>query len=93
MNGGCLLLLYIDLVFTLLDTLSDIFFRTLRTYCLKFQFGFILSHYPMSATDLSSQPGAGWDESQCTAALAQMEQLQSQVRNIEGYSQNMTDEC
>lgn len=32
--------------------------------------------------DASSQSGAGWDESQCTAALAQLEQLQSQIDEL-----------
>jgi len=34
----------------------------------------------MGATEGEAQPGAGWDEAQCTAALAQLEQLQAQVR-------------
>ena len=34
----------------------------------------------MGAPDVAAQPGAGWDEAQCTAALAQLEQLQAQVR-------------
>lgn len=34
----------------------------------------------MSVSDSTAQPGAGWDEAQCTAALAQLEQLQAQVR-------------
>ena len=34
----------------------------------------------MSASEPAAQPGAGWDEAQCMAALAQLEQLQAQVR-------------
>jgi hypothetical protein len=34
----------------------------------------------MSAPESAAQPGAGWDEAQCMAALAQLEQLQAQVR-------------
>lgn len=36
----------------------------------------------MSATEPAAQPGAGWDEAQCKAALAQLEQLQTQVRRL-----------
>jgi len=45
----------------------------------------------MSATDVSGQPSAGWDESQCTAALAQLEQLQSQVRRIASHVHGTTE--
>jgi hypothetical protein len=34
----------------------------------------------MGVPDVAAQPGAGWDEEQCTAALAHLEQLQAQVR-------------
>lgn len=33
----------------------------------------------MAAPEVAGDPGAGWDEAQCTAALAQLEQLQAQV--------------
>lgn len=36
----------------------------------------------MASAESISDPAAGWDEAQCTAALAQMEQLQAQVRNL-----------
>ncbi|CAO2647752.1 Nn.00g086740.m01.CDS01 [Neocucurbitaria sp. VM-36] len=36
----------------------------------------------MSAPDSAAQPGAGWDEAQCTAALAQLEQLQAQIDDL-----------
>ncbi|KAL1800885.1 hypothetical protein ACET3X_001227 [Alternaria dauci] len=35
----------------------------------------------MGATEAAAQPGAGWDEAHCTAALAQLEQLQAQINN------------
>ena len=34
----------------------------------------------MNTQEPTAQPGAGWDEAQCMAALAQLEQLQAQVR-------------
>jgi hypothetical protein len=34
----------------------------------------------MNTEEPSAQLGAGWDEAQCMAALAQLEQLQAQVR-------------
>lgn len=33
----------------------------------------------MSATEAQPTPGAGWDEEQCIAALARLEQFQAQV--------------
>ncbi|KAJ8117847.1 hypothetical protein OPT61_g1048 [Boeremia exigua] len=36
----------------------------------------------MSASDAAAQPGAGWDEAQCMAALAQLEQLQAQIDDL-----------
>jgi hypothetical protein len=33
----------------------------------------------MAALDVAGDPGAGWDEAQCTRALAQLEELQAQV--------------
>ncbi|KAF1365287.1 hypothetical protein EJ07DRAFT_96182 [Lizonia empirigonia] len=36
----------------------------------------------MSATEPAAQPGAGWDEAQCKAALAQLEQLQAQIDDL-----------
>jgi len=33
----------------------------------------------MTVADDAAQPGAGWDEGQCTAALALLEQRQAQV--------------
>ncbi|KAH7380623.1 mediator complex subunit 27-domain-containing protein [Pyrenochaeta sp. MPI-SDFR-AT-0127] len=36
----------------------------------------------MSPSDAAAQPGAGWDEAQCTAALAQLEQLQAQLDDL-----------
>ncbi|KAF2133273.1 hypothetical protein P153DRAFT_381711 [Dothidotthia symphoricarpi CBS 119687] len=36
----------------------------------------------MAALDSTAQPGAGWDEAQCTAALAQLEQLQAQIDDL-----------
>ncbi|KAI4657134.1 uncharacterized protein J4E79_007750 [Alternaria viburni] len=36
----------------------------------------------MGAPDVAAQPGAGWDEAQCTAALAQLEQLQAQISDM-----------
>ncbi|RYN40395.1 hypothetical protein AA0112_g3228 [Alternaria arborescens] len=36
----------------------------------------------MGATEGAAQPGAGWDEAQCTAALAQLEQLQAQINDM-----------
>ncbi|KAF1842484.1 uncharacterized protein K460DRAFT_409892 [Cucurbitaria berberidis CBS 394.84] len=36
----------------------------------------------MSTTDLAAQPGPGWDEAQCTAALAHLEQLQAQLDDL-----------
>lgn len=35
----------------------------------------------MVASEAAGQPGAGWDEAQCIAALAQLEQIQAQVRD------------
>lgn len=37
----------------------------------------------MATTESASQPGAGWDEAQCTAALAHLEQLQAQVCDLQ----------
>ena len=34
----------------------------------------------MNTQEPAAQSGAGWDEAQCMAALAQLEQLQAQVR-------------
>ncbi|KAH6616732.1 hypothetical protein C7974DRAFT_51087 [Boeremia exigua] len=36
----------------------------------------------MSASDSTAQPGVGWDEAQCMAALAQLEQLQTQIDDL-----------
>lgn len=36
----------------------------------------------MSGEAATAQPGAGWDEAQCTAALAQLERLQQQVNTL-----------
>ncbi|KAF2633721.1 hypothetical protein BU25DRAFT_11720 [Macroventuria anomochaeta] len=36
----------------------------------------------MSASGSTAQPGAGWDEAQCMAALAQLEQLQAQIDDL-----------
>ncbi|KAF1932900.1 uncharacterized protein M421DRAFT_252068 [Didymella exigua CBS 183.55] len=36
----------------------------------------------MSGSDSTAQPGAGWDEAHCMAALAQLEQLQSQIDDL-----------
>ncbi|KAI8936866.1 hypothetical protein NX059_006103 [Plenodomus lindquistii] len=36
----------------------------------------------MSGTGIIPQPGGGWDEAQCTAALAQLEQLQAQINDL-----------
>jgi hypothetical protein len=33
----------------------------------------------MATLDVAGDPGAGWDEAQCTTALAQLEELQAQV--------------
>lgn len=44
----------------------------------------------MSASSTAAQPGAGWDEAQCMAALAQLEQLQAQVRTFHLNSVNGT---
>lgn len=35
----------------------------------------------MSAPESAAQAGASWDEAQCMTALAQLEQLQAQVRS------------
>jgi len=35
----------------------------------------------MAAAQVAGQPGAEWDEGQCTAALALLEQLQAQVNS------------
>lgn len=40
----------------------------------------------MSAPDTAAVPGAGWDEAQCTAALARLEQLQAQVKILAYFS-------
>ncbi|KAJ4377654.1 hypothetical protein N0V83_000482 [Neocucurbitaria cava] len=37
----------------------------------------------MGTTDSAAQPGAGWNEAQCTAALAQLEQLQVQTHDAQ----------
>jgi hypothetical protein len=34
----------------------------------------------MGAPDVAAQPGAGWDEEQCTAALAHLERVKAQVK-------------
>jgi hypothetical protein len=45
-------------------------------------FDFLCEHHiAMAAPEIASDPGAGWDEAQCSAALAQLEQLQAQVRS------------
>lgn len=49
----------------------------------------------MAAAETTSQPGGGWDEAQCTAALAHLEQLQAQVddlqyRRLIRYATNIT---
>ncbi|KAH7401065.1 mediator complex subunit 27-domain-containing protein [Phaeosphaeria sp. MPI-PUGE-AT-0046c] len=36
----------------------------------------------MAAPQVAGDPGAGWDEAQCTAALAQLEQLQAQINDL-----------
>ncbi|KAF2852852.1 hypothetical protein T440DRAFT_355142, partial [Plenodomus tracheiphilus IPT5] len=36
----------------------------------------------MSVADDAGQPGAGWDEAQCTSALAQLERLQAQIDDL-----------
>jgi hypothetical protein len=36
----------------------------------------------MAAPEVAGDPGAGWDEAQCASALAQLEQLQTQVHSI-----------
>ncbi|KAF1837282.1 hypothetical protein BDW02DRAFT_157558 [Decorospora gaudefroyi] len=36
----------------------------------------------MGGPDAAAQPGAGWDEAQCTAALARLEELQAQIDNL-----------
>ncbi|KAF1947914.1 hypothetical protein EJ02DRAFT_440078 [Clathrospora elynae] len=36
----------------------------------------------MGAPDSAAQPGADWDEAQCTAALAQLEQVQAQLNDL-----------
>jgi hypothetical protein len=33
----------------------------------------------MAASEVAVEPGAGWEEEQCTIALAQLEQLQAHV--------------
>lgn len=36
----------------------------------------------MSGTDVAGQLGGGWDEAQCTAALAQLERLQAEIDDL-----------
>lgn len=36
----------------------------------------------MASAETTSEPGAGWDEAQCTAALAQLERLQAQIDDL-----------
>lgn len=40
----------------------------------------VASHIVMATSNVAGQPGAEWDEAQCTSALALLEQLQAQVR-------------
>jgi hypothetical protein len=42
---------------------------------------FLEHNIVMAALEVASDPGAGWDEAQCTAALAQLEELQAHVRS------------
>jgi hypothetical protein len=42
-------------------------------------FLYVVHYIAMAALDVAGDPGAGWDEAQCTTALAQLEELQAQV--------------